>query len=113
MKTSVEVVEQWFAENREALTSGGRSVSIRSFKSLDAEKGKVSISLETQKILASVTLWNLLRQITVIALDQMTNETHVLVDRALFPEEEIVPLLNRIFHQIAAEPPSFAAIQGP
>jgi hypothetical protein len=113
METAVEVVEKWFAENREALSASGGSVSIRSLKSRDAKKGKVSISLETKKVLANVTLWNLLRQITVIALDQMTNETHVLIDRALFPNEEIAPLLSRICCQVAAEHPSFTAVESP
>ena len=113
METAVEVVETWFAENREALGAGGATASIRSLESRDAQKGKVLISLETKGVLATITLWNSQRQIEVIALDQLTNEPHVLIDRALFPEEEIVPLLDRIFHQVAAEHPSFAAIQGP
>jgi hypothetical protein len=113
MKTSVEVVEKWFAEKREALAASGGSVSIRSVEPIEAERGKVSISLQSEKISATVTLWNLQRQIEVIALDPMESDPRVLIDRALYPGEEIVPLLNRIFHQIAAESPSFAAIQGP
>jgi len=113
METSVEVVEKWFAENRDALAASGGSVSIRALEPREAEKGKVSISFQTERILATVTLWNWQRQIEVIALDPMESDPRVLIDRALFPEEEIVPILNRIFHQIVAEPPSFVAIQGP
>jgi hypothetical protein len=113
METAVEVVETWFAENREALTASGGGVSIRSLESRDAKKGKVLISLERKKVLATITLWNSQRQIEVIALDQLTNEPHVLIDRALSPDEEIAPLLSRIFYQVAAEPPSFTAVESP
>jgi hypothetical protein len=89
------------------------SLSIRSLESCDTKKGKVLISCETKEALATVTLWNWQRQIEVLAINKMTREDHTLIDRSLFPGEDIAPLLGRIFHQIGAESPSFAPIQGP
>ena len=112
METIVEIVERWFAENREAIAAGGGSMSILSHQSLDAGHGKVAISLETQRVLASITLWNR-RQIEVLAVDKMTRADHTLIDRSLNLDEDIASLLSRILHQIAVDRPIFTRIEEP
>jgi hypothetical protein len=46
MKTIVELVEQWYAENRDVFAKSCDRLFIRSYESHDAGRGKAGINIE-------------------------------------------------------------------
>lgn len=96
----VQRVENWYAENLDGLTSQWSTISIRSWETTDAVRGKVTIEAKSDRIAAYVTFWNK-GDVDAERMDLPEKRISIIDDRAVSPSEDIELLLDSYFRQFA------------
>jgi hypothetical protein len=98
----VQQVEKWYGQHSAALSRISTQLSIRSKDAADDVTGKVEITVETPRLLASVTFWNHGPQVSVLVVDKRLRKDRILDDRKLDSGDDVRSLLDGYFCKITA-----------